>query len=107
MDSANQPQMQIDHGFLKSVELEITRALQEIDVLDRGFQPAPQKAGDDSFNRLTANLAGWESRLAEMTARTSAVEAELSEQESALRSWFQVMGLAAVKLAEATNNLST
>jgi hypothetical protein len=102
-DKANR--FQIDRTFLESVEAEIAQALHRATELEAGLHDLridPQNAWFDAFDRLNANLASWQGRLAELTVRTTAAEAELNEQENALRTWTQLMGITSVRLAQAS-----
>ena len=61
---------------------------------------APDPSWQGAFASMSANLADWHGRLAELTRQTAAVESELNEQETALREWFQALGLTSTQLAE-------
>lgn len=94
----------IDRGFLDAVEIEIARALQETIDLEAGL--AEMTSGDsarrDSFVTFTENLATWHERLGNLTRHTATVEAELNDQERAMRSWFESLGLTTTRLVQAS-----
>jgi chromosome segregation ATPase len=95
----------IDREFLDSVEKEIAQFLERTAGLDSDQTEShfdPKNTWFDAFDRLNANLAGWQGQLAELTERTSAAEAELSEQETALRTWMQLMGITSTRLSQAS-----
>jgi len=98
-----EPARQIDHNFLDAVEAELALALQRTREMEAGLD-ASRLSADPSwqgaFASMSANLADWHSRLAELTRQTAAVESELNEQEQALREWFQALGLTSSQLAE-------
>lgn len=105
MNAPTEPRLQIDHDFLESVGREIARSLERAAELETGLhelQFDPKNGWLDAFDRLNANLVGWQGRLAQLSEQTSAAEAELSEQENALRTWMQMMGLTSARLSQAS-----
>lgn len=105
METPYEPAFQVDHAFLESVESEIARAIQHAAELDAGLAELLIERNDawlDAFDRLNANLAGWQGRLAALTEQTRQTESDLNEQESTLRTWIQTMGVASTRLAQAS-----
>jgi hypothetical protein len=100
---STEPEHQVDYDFLGAVEAELALALQRTremeDALDASRLPA-DPSWQGAFASMSANLADWHSRLAELTRQTAAVESELNEQEQALREWFHMLGLTSSQLAE-------
>jgi hypothetical protein len=101
-----EPGRQINHDFLDAVEAELALALQRTREMEAGLD-ASRLSTDPSwqgaFASMSANLADWHGRLAELTRQTAAVESELNEQEQALREWFQALGLTSTQLAESAS----
>jgi hypothetical protein len=99
-----EPKTNIDNVFLDAVEVEIALALKRTTDLEVGLDSSsfePDPAWKDAFVTMSANLANWHNRLAELSRQTAAVESELNEQEHALREWFQALGPTSSRLAEA------
>lgn len=98
---STESRFQIDHAFLESVELEIGAALAKAAELEAGFNQIAIEPKTDwlsAMDQLTANLSNWQGRLAALTERTAAAEAELTEQENGLRTWMQLMNATSTKL---------
>jgi hypothetical protein len=94
----------IDHEFLDAVGTEIARALERATELEAGlgeFADAPEGGRRESLERMSACLADWERRLAELTRQTAVAESELYEQEAALREWFDLLGPTSEQLSKA------
>ena len=94
----------IDHALLDAVEAEIARAIERVTALDVG--PDPAAGGDglqQTFERLGANLAVWEGRLAELAGKTAGIEVELNHQEAVLKKWFEAAGATNARLSEVAN----
>jgi hypothetical protein len=104
--SLAEPGRQIDHEFLDAVEAELALALQRTREMEAGLD-ASRLPADPSwqggFASMSANLADWHDRLAELTRQTAAVESELTVQEHALREWFQSLGLTSSQLAQSAS----
>jgi hypothetical protein len=97
-----EPRIALDHAFLNTVEDDIARALQRTAELDAGVEHLVVESGStwkSGFDQLSASLTNWEKRLGELTRQTAAVEAELLEQENALRTWFLALEAANSNLA--------
>src|SRR5271156_1768661 len=81
--SLAEPGRQIDHEFLDAVEAELALALQRTREMEAGLD-ASRFPADPSwqggFASMTANLADWHDRLAELTRQTAAIESELTAQ---------------------------
>ncbi len=93
----------LDHAFFERVEAEIAQALEQTAALEVDIEAFPAEKGEGwraAFASMSTQFAGWHQRLGELTRQTATVEAELGEQETMMRHWFQSLGLASERLAE-------
>ncbi len=97
------PRPQVDYEFLNDVEAEIRRALERAVALEAGLASLSTSADNSwqqPFSQMSESLTGWQSRLADLTRQTAALESDLSDQEQAMRGWFQALGITSERLEE-------
>ena len=103
---AAESNMHVDHDFLNDVEVEIRRALNNVEEL---MQSSPEMIKDrdeswkNAFDQMSAHLANWEKKLGELTRETAAVENDLNQQETILRKWFGALKATRSRLTAASS----
>lgn len=101
------PSIAIDYAFLDQVEAEIVRSLEQATQLESGLAELQPRAPVDwlgAFDRLNANLANWENKLAELSQQAAATDADLTDQHEAVRAWMQSMADTSARLAQASGH---
>ena len=93
---------QLDRAFLDAVGEEIERSLRKATELEAELEHSPAESHfvwKEALDQMSLSLATWESRLGDLSRHTSGVESQLQAQESALRDWFQSLGITSSQLA--------